>query len=397
MITQDYPYIDKRILLEAKTLARAGFEVSILSPLPFSEKGCEDAGVIFLSVATEKKTAGGFIIKTKDRLREMFPGWLYPTAKRLFFSIKSADFIPYKKEMVKAAMDYAPDICFAHDLPALPIARDAVSGTGALIVYDSHEFFIGQHAVRGKRRRFFEHMEKECIGAAGLMLTVNDEIADIFNEKYGIRPKTIQNASECGAAPSRKDLQELLNIPANKKIVLYQGALHEGRNLEVLVEMAGNLPEDIVVVFIGTGFLKNKLKKKAGAGGLLGKKAFFIDGVSFCEVVSYTAGADAGMVPYTAIDLNTKFCTPNKLYEYISARVPIIENSDLVSVGRLIDRYKIGICADFTDPGRLAVEITDFLASAGLAKLKENMGKAAAVLSWEQEGKKLISYLNEAL
>ena len=57
------------------------------------------------------------------------------------------------------------------------------------------------------------------------------------------------------------------------------------------------------------------------------------------ELLDYTAGADFGIIPYPAIDLNTKYCTPNKMFEFVSAEIPIIANKDLITVANFLKKY----------------------------------------------------------
>ena len=66
-----------------------------------------------------------------------------------------------------------------------------------------------------------------------------------------------------------------------------------------------------------------------------GSRIHFLDPVSQDELLSWTAGADIGIVPYPPIDLNSRLCTPNKLFEFIVAEVPILAN-DLPELRRFV-------------------------------------------------------------
>jgi glycosyltransferase involved in cell wall biosynthesis len=95
-------------------------------------------------------------------------------------------------------------------------------------------------------------------------------------------------------------------IPAGKRILLYQGGLALYRNLEDLVAaMAVVQSEDIVLVIMGPDAgLRETLQAIARDAGTLGSRVRFRDAVPQHALLAYTSGADVGIVPYPAVDLN---------------------------------------------------------------------------------------------
>ena len=59
------------------------------------------------------------------------------------------------------------------------------------------------------------------------------------------------------------------------------------------------------------------------------------------ELVLWTAGATVGAIPYENTGLNHWFCTPNKLWEYPNARVPLLV-SPFPEMRMQIEQYKHG-------------------------------------------------------
>src|SRR5262249_55228425 len=59
------------------------------------------------------------------------------------------------------------------------------------------------------------------------------------------------------------------------------------------------------------------------------------------ELVLWTAGATVGAIPYEDVCLNHTYCTPNKLWEYPNARVPILV-SPLIEMSKVINTYGVG-------------------------------------------------------
>ncbi len=336
------------------------------------------------------------IISAKDRLRMLLPAGVYSYLKKAYFLVSSADYIPHQKQMIDTSIKLDSDIYFAHDLPALPIAAEAAFQTGAFLVYDSHEFYLGQAALKGRRRRFFAGIEKQYIHRVDLMITVNKDISSLFEKEYGLENvKIILNALPPDVNRGRLSIHSAFGLPVSVKIVAYIGAFLEDRNLEKLITASRNLADDIVFVFIGSGVSYKKLKSQARKLGVLDKKIFIIAESSHEKIMGYVKSADAGLIPYPDIDLNTKFCTPNKLFEYVQAGIPIIANNGLHTLKNLLDSYGVGTTINFDRPEDLAHAINRIMRSDILEKQRANTALISTELSWEKEGLKLAGYLNE--
>jgi len=386
MITHDAPYIDRRILLQAKCLVQNEYDVTIVYPFGEINSDFDGLGIKYKPI-NPKVSIKNSLSFTKKFVRKLLPQRLYVFLKMKYFDFFKTDFIDYKEELIQKTMEEQYDIYVAHDLPALPIAHFAAKKYNAKLVYDAHEFFLGQIALQGKRKKFFEYLEKKYIYDVDLMFTVNDDIANLFRERYGIDKITVIYNSIEKQNILKKDLHSILQIPKTKKIILYQGGFLEDRNLEILVKTAKYLDENIVLVMLGYSFLENKLKELARYNGVLNKKVFFMKRVSQKELLNYTAGADFGIIPYPAIDLNTKYCTPNKMFEFVSAKVPIIVNKDLVTVVNILKKYNIGEFISFDNEKEIANNINEIINSIDVEKAKKEIEKVQKYFSWEYQEK----------
>ncbi len=397
MITYDAPFIDRRILLEASSLINAGFKVSIVYPFGDADNDFQEVGINYIT-SERPINLKKILVKTKGTLRKKLPQNIYTLLKKSYFKIARRNLIDYEKELFKKAIEQKYDIYVAHDLPALPIAHKAARFHNALLVYDAHEFYLGQIAVSEDRKRFFENIENKYIHDVNLMFTVNEDIAELFRDKYKIEDiHILYNAMNEQQITNHVSLHNLLKINNSKKIVLYQGGFLEDRNLEFLLNSACYLPNNIILVMLGYSFLEEKLKKMAIRMNILNKKVFFIDRVPQKKLLSYTSGADFGIIPYPDIDLNTKYCTPNKLFEFVMAEVPIIANKQLVTVNRILDKYKIGKSISFVSYEKTAEEIVNIINSMNIEEIKGNIKKAQTEMCWDFHEKILLAAYNNML
>lgn len=392
MITHDAPYIDRRILLEARALSRHGYDVSIVHPYGSPEEDFDGIGIRFVSVIDlNDKNLKNRLSRFKKTVRKLAPVSLHRFLKKVYFSLQGSSVIEYYDALLREAMAQKYDIYMAHDLPALPIAHAAAQHYGARLVYDAHEFYLGQSTIPPSRKAFLQELEARLIPDVDLMFTVNEDIAHLYESRYPIPPiEILYNAVDTVSDETPVDLHARLGIDRETKIILFQGGFIEGRNLDRLVESAQYLPDRIVIVMLGYAYLEQKLKKIARKTEVLGKKIFFLDRVPQKELIAYTAGADYGIIPYPDIDLNTQYCTPNKFFEFLSAGLPIIANERLVTVGNLLKKYNLGMTIPFDIPQAAAEGIVRAVETLNDDFLRQNSAKALEELSWDAQEKILL-------
>lgn len=105
------------------------------------------------------------------------------------------------------------------------------------------------------------------------------------------------------------------------------------------------------------------------------------------------ASAQIGVLSYQAESLNLEAATPNKLYEYIQARLPIA-TSPLPQVARVITEYRNGQLIDFSTAESAALGLRQF-ASEYPAISADALEAAATELSWERDADRMLSLVRE--
>lgn len=197
-------------------------------------------------------------------------------AKHIYFAFFATSVIPFEQEFLKLDRTVNADIYWAHDLPMLPVAANLAQDTTGKLVFDSHDFFLGQLGIPVKERLELDRYEKKLIGKTDLNITVNQPLAEMFAAKYSIGPPLVVYNSVDGEECKQKPFffHKQLGLPAETKIVLYQGGFLPKRNLEKLIEVAMFLEPGIVVVLLGRGPLSTRLEKIARRHDILNKKLF---------------------------------------------------------------------------------------------------------------------------
>ncbi|TNF50590.1 MAG: glycosyltransferase, partial [Bacteroidetes bacterium] len=89
------------------------------------------------------------------------------------------------------------NVLVSNDLDTLLANYLAHKLKGGKLVYDSHEFYteVPELVSRPGVRRIWLSIEKWIFPKLKLVYTVNESIADAYNERYGLLPKVVRNIS----------------------------------------------------------------------------------------------------------------------------------------------------------------------------------------------------------
>ncbi|MGB2874284.1 MAG: glycosyltransferase family 4 protein [Gaiellaceae bacterium] len=388
MITQDLN-IDRRIVQEARSLAAAGYEVSIISRAAGTENGRETVE----GIPVERVAVRG---------RDPRFSWLYRVGGVSRGSYVAAVFgvligrTTFLRLALPQAISARADVYHAHDLRNLELAYRAAQAAGGRLVYDAHELFPEVAALPIRiRRRAWARLERRLAPHADLLITVNELIARELSRRHGIAaPLVILNCADRPSGfdprPGRYDLiRERLGLPATTRIVLYEGGFSEFRGLENLVRSARLLTGDAVLVLLGEGSLEPKLRRLAERESR--GRVHFVEPVPQNELLSYAASADVGVIPYQPVDLNTYYSSPNKLFDYIQAALPMVVN-DLPYLRQLVTRHGLGVVAALRKPSDYAAAINSILESrVDLARFRANLREVAPRYTWESQVPKFLA------
>ncbi|XOB65739.1 methyltransferase domain-containing protein [Deferribacteres bacterium DY0037] len=305
----------------------------------------------------------------------------------------------HNKYLIKA-LDQQADYVMCCDLPVLPCAVHVAKHMGVPLIYDAHELYPEQVCFTDEQRSLYKGIEQYYIGLPDLIMTVNDSIAIEMGEKYGVeKPNVILNAID---APDNFDVdkkydyfREKLPIRSDQKIVLFQGGYSPNRNLELFVKSAQHIKDSrVVLVLMGFGDFGAELEKIAKEDRTINERVFFFPAVKQSVLLEYSASADVGIIPYPHVDLNSYYCTPNKLFEFIQAGLPIITN-DSPELNRFVKGNNIGYSGIISSEEDIASLIDEYFEQN--INYKDNIKEVRSRISWQKEEEKFINIVRNIL
>jgi glycosyltransferase involved in cell wall biosynthesis len=143
--------------------------------------------------------------------------------------------------------------------------------------------------------------------------------------------------------------------------LIYAGAHGPANGLECVLDAAAALRRemDVRFVLVGDGPSKNALQRDAAAREL--SNIEFVATVGKPELLSLLQQADAGLMVLRDAPLFSFGVSPNKLFDYLAAGVPVISNVP-GEVGGMLSRSGAGIQARDSSGGALAHAVRELVA-----------------------------------
>ena len=277
------------------------------------------------------------------------------------------------------------DLVLANDLDTLPAGFVASKIKGKPLVFDSHEYFteVPELVARPLVRNVWAWIERQIVPRLKFAYTVNESLALLFEDKYGVPFHVVRNfpagLKEVSLPPG--------DFSGSAKVILYQGAVNVNRGLEKAI-MAMKFLEGAQLVIAGDGDIKRDLEQMVLEEGLQ-LKVRFLGRIPIERLQTITIGASVGISIEEDVGLNYHFALPNKLFDYIQAQVPVLV-TNLPEMAAVVRHYDIGKVVDSSDSLTLANVLSEMLDNNQQRELwKRNLEKAAGELTWENEEKVL--------
>jgi len=172
--------------------------------------------------------------------------------------------------------------------------------------------------------------------------------------------------------------------------VMFQGGFLREKNVEALARAFVDLGPAYQLFLLGGGILEPRLKRmikeSAAANVHLG------EWVEAEQLLGYLGHVHAGVIPYLDDGLpNNHYCTPNKLFEYLEAGLPICAN-ELPELWRIVQGEGIGRTYPLNTTEEIAGAITDFAARYRAGEFEASaFAKARATYAWSKQAERLLA------
>lgn len=366
--------VKKEIL--AISFSEPSKDARLLSLINYLEKNSCNITVISLD---DKE----FLSISEQKGYKYYPIFVCP-AKRMLLRWK--DFISTSRKFSKKIK---ADIIIASDLYSLPVAIKFKNINNKLF-YDSREIYsaLGSLANSPIKQVIHTYIEKYYINKVDEIIVSGKLDAEYLKTyfKHKTPYHIIMNLPPYSKPINSNYIRDKFNIPTEKKIILYQGALMKGRGIELLLEVV-KLSQDYVLFIIGDGPEKHNILS-AMQNKKLVKKVVFADAVPYESLHQITSSADIGTALFEEISFSYKLALPNKLFEYFMANIPVIA-SDLPAMREIYEEYEFGKLISANDSINSVIKSIDELIE-NKEKYINNLRSASEKYNYDAQEQSII-------
>jgi len=226
------------------------------------------------------------------------------------------------------------------------------------------EIYEKAKGIKKIQRRIEKMYNSKTLQNADKVLVMNDFTKKIINEYYSV------SSNRISIVTNGTDLEKYYNSKENNKRVIFSGAMYHHRGIDVLLNCASQVIDqinDVEFLLLGDGPEMSRLREFVNKNNL-SKNIIFKGWVKREEIPEFLATSSIGIGPLRTTDV-TKGALPIKVLEYMASSLPILAMKETLPENILKDEingYTI------TDSNELAEKIIHILKNDDL---REQMGK----------------------
>lgn len=245
------------------------------------------------------------------------------------------------------------------------------------MIFDAHEYYPrvldNSLAWRIFHKLAVTQLCKKIISTCSEMMTVAPTIAAKYQSKFGKKTTVVMNV------PYYQNLQPMWVSKSVIKLVHHGGAA-QARHLESMIEMMdhvdGRFTLDLYLV--GKGNYIDKIYKMASKR----KNIVWKSPVSMHNLSTALNSYDLGIFLVPPTTFNLKYCLPNKLFEFIQARLGIAIGPS-PEMAALVRQHDLGVVSDTFQVKNFAKKL-NALTAEEIMRFKKNADKVAPLYCAER-------------
>ncbi|MCX2716957.1 capsular biosynthesis protein [Helicobacter sp. MIT 21-1697] len=231
------------------------------------------------------------------------------------------------------------DVLIVEDITLLPFAREyKKNNPQCKILIDLREFYPLEYEndevwLQGLGR-FFVYLCEQYLPCVDVAISVSEGLCERYKSDFGI---------DCELFYSLPPFFDYKPKPTSKQEIkiLYHGFISPDRSSMELLNLAQHLLESPYKLYVMAlsnqkGFLESF---RIGSSEITSLE--ILPPVALGEIIPVSANYDIGLIPFKPTTFNLAHCMPNKLFEYLQARLAIL-STPLYDVQKFVQTHSCG-------------------------------------------------------
>lgn len=277
---------------------------------------------------------------------------------------------------------------------ALFIKKDIIYSRDELVCW--FFLFVNKKVYWEAHTNRYNFFARSVLRRARGIVTISNGLKEFFvaqgisKDRIYVAPDAV-DLDEFAISMTKEKAREKLNLPLDKKIVLYTGHLYPWKGAHVLRDASNYLSKDIVVVFVGGTnedilWFKNKADKLQNiivTGHRLYK-----------DIPIYLKAADVLVLPNSGkTDISRRYTSPMKLFEYMASGKPIIA-SDLQSIREILNESNSYLIE--SDNQKLLARAIEEVFSKDTTKVTERAYEDVKEYTWIKRAESILTFITRS-
>lgn len=187
----------------------------------------------------------------------------------------------------------------------------------------------------------------------------------------------------------QEQARKLLDLPANKKIILFFGFIRDYKGLDILLKSMIHLNNEYFLLIAGEVYGNfGKYQKTIEELGIQDKIKLYIEYIKDQDVASFFSAADVCVLPYRSA---TQSGIVQIAYNF---NLPVI-CTNVGGLSEIVSDGVTGFVLDSQNPEDVAIKICHYFEHNLKSRFSQNINQTKMVYSWQNLAKKLISFYDD--
>mgnify|MGYP001583360683 CR=1 FL=1 len=272
----------------------------------------------------------------------------------------------------------------------MPFFAPSLGWTAHLLKKQGVKIISILHNVIPHEKRFFDRtltkfFLNQCDGFVLLnSVSEKDLLSFNTNSKYIIHPHPIYD--HYGDQENQSDTKRKLNIPDNKKTILFFGFIRDYKGLDLLIDAVSKLNDEYVLIIAGEAYASfEKYNRQIENLGIQNRISLHVKYISDDEVSLFFSSSDVCVLPYKSA---TQSGITSIAYHF---NLPLIA-TDTGGLNESILHEKTGLIVESPDANLLAKSIEYYFSHNLKPKFQEEIKLLKSKLSWNSLADAIIDF-----
>ncbi|BDB63891.1 hypothetical protein T36_0338 [Helicobacter cinaedi] len=274
---------------------------------------------------------------------------------------QSGNFAPLiytpNRKSIPHLLDSLPpqDVLIVEDITLLPFAREyKKNNPQCKILIDLREFYPLEYEndemwLQGLGR-FFAYLCEQYLPCVDVAISVSEGLCERYKSDFGIACELFYSLPPFFDCKPKPTLEREIKI-------LYHGFISPDRSSMELLNLAQSLLESPYKLYVMAlsnqkGFLESFQSKASEIPSLE-----LLPPVALGEIIPVSVDYDIGLIPFKPTTFNLAHCMPNKLFEYLQARLAIL-STPLQDMSHFLNTHKCGIITNGFESSDIFLALT---------------------------------------